>query len=131
MNPVSLDTVMLPNLLHGLNSTNFDEYYVKEAFLSSPPKSSTSGGGGGGGGGSICDDSMVYILLQGCERPDILFYCHPGEKDWRKHEFVNITESLRTMLITNGKLFIMCVSGFYLEIAIRRGSDIDDMKPLA
>ncbi|XP_026380778.1 uncharacterized protein LOC113275489 [Papaver somniferum] len=68
---------------------------------------------------------MVYVLLNGDENPDILLYCHPGEKEWRKHEFVGVSPStLPSMLYFNGKLFVMCsTDNVHLEIEIHHDSE--------
>ncbi|KAI3903588.1 hypothetical protein MKW98_032242 [Papaver atlanticum] len=77
------------------------------------------------------DDSMVYLLFK-CRgvTPDFLLFCHPGEKQWRKHEF-ELYQSSEAMLYLKSKLHVMCWNGVYLEIEIQRGSDIDDEETLA
>ncbi|KAI3927317.1 hypothetical protein MKW98_008019 [Papaver atlanticum] len=76
---------------------------------------------------------MVYILFDGGKKPDILIYCCPGEKEWRKHEFVDVGDRLlRDMLYFKGKLlYIMCNSGDLVEIEIQHGSDIGDKETLS
>ncbi|KAI3847103.1 hypothetical protein MKW92_026165 [Papaver armeniacum] len=112
---------MLPNLQH---FKELDGYRIKDCLLSSPPKSSSYGGG-------ICssgDDAMVYILYDGGESPDILIYCHPAEKQWRKHEFLDKIGRLQTMFYYRGKNEIglfkfervggslgYCLQSYYME----------------
>ncbi|KAI3932774.1 hypothetical protein MKW92_020830, partial [Papaver armeniacum] len=108
---------MLPNLQH---FKELDGYRIKDCLLSSPPKSSSYGGGNGVG--SSVDDAMVYILYDGGESPDILIYCHPGEKQWRKHEFLDKIGRLQTMFYYRGKLYIMCMNLELLEITRQYGS---------
>ncbi|KAI3927320.1 hypothetical protein MKW98_008022 [Papaver atlanticum] len=83
---------------------------------------------------------MVYILFNGGgdihEALDILIYCHPGEKEWRKHEFVNRGDyrvggrSLEKMVYVKGKLYIRRMNGDDLEIEVQHGSDIGDEETL-
>ncbi|KAI3894453.1 hypothetical protein MKW92_017641, partial [Papaver armeniacum] len=131
---------MLPNLNH---FSQLDGYHIKDCLLSSPPQSShtsTSGGDGIEGSsssnyshsGSISstssscsgddDDSMVYILYGGGKSPDILIYCHPGGKEWGKHEFVDKIGRIESMFYFKAKLYIMCLCLDLLEITIQHGS---------
>ncbi|KAI3840333.1 hypothetical protein MKW92_008809, partial [Papaver armeniacum] len=155
-NPASLETIRLPSVPDDL----VDDYLIRDVVLSSPPQiSRTSGGGDGIDGGvssssssslsrsgsnsssftgsfssdedDVDDISMVYILYYGGESPDVLLYCHPGEKQWRKHEFVDVDESLQSMFYLKDKLFIMCLSNAHIEIAIQHGSDIEDAEALS
>ncbi|OVA08899.1 Sec1-like protein [Macleaya cordata] len=72
--PVSLETIQLPNLLDWLNKT--DQYWIRDCVLSSPPKSTNSD----------YDDSMVFFLFERLNESheQILVFCRPGEdKQWR------------------------------------------------
>ncbi|MCL7048536.1 hypothetical protein MKW94_028139, partial [Papaver nudicaule] len=75
---------------------------------------------------------MVYLLFE-CRglSPDFLLYCHPGEKEWRKHELVEAFVYPEAILYLNDKVHIMCGNGIYLEIEIQRGSDMDDEESVA
>ncbi|XP_026379851.1 uncharacterized protein LOC113274672 [Papaver somniferum] len=133
-NPCSLDIIMLPNLYH------FNQLYrcpIRDCLLSSPPDQSSSCGGTGDGiegsgshnrhRGSTGDDSNVYILYYDGGSRYIILYCHAGEKQWRKHEYVDGDRDLESMFYFKGKLYIMCWYGRVLEITITNGgSDICD-----
>ncbi|KAI3944715.1 hypothetical protein MKW98_021173 [Papaver atlanticum] len=115
-NPSSLDIIMLPNLYH------FNQLHrcpIRDCVLSSPPDQSSSCSTG--------DDSNVYILYYDGGSRYIILYCHPGEKEWRKHEYADGDRELESMLYFKGKLYIMCWYGRVLEITITNGgSEICD-----
>ncbi|KAI3960968.1 hypothetical protein MKW92_008889, partial [Papaver armeniacum] len=155
-NPASLETIRLPSV-----PDLVDDYLIRDVVLSSPPQiSRTSGGGDGIDGGvssssssrlsrsgsnsssftgsfssdedDVDDNSMVYILYYGGESSDVLIYCHPGEKQWRKHEFVDVDQRLESMFFLKGKLFIMCLNHAYIEITRQHGSShIEDAEILS
>ncbi|XP_026425250.1 uncharacterized protein LOC113321580 [Papaver somniferum] len=121
-NPASLETIHLPSL-----PDLVDDHTVKDVVLSSPPQLSRN---------SCYDDnvdnaSMVYILYHCGGRRYILIYCHPGEKEWRKHEFVDVGDHLQSMFYYKGKLFVMCLNYAFIEITIQHGSGIEDTETLA
>ncbi|KAI3949021.1 hypothetical protein MKW98_021627 [Papaver atlanticum] len=119
-NPTSLEIIMLPNIDH---YNQLDGYRIQDCLLSSPPQSSSSCRISSTNGD---DGSVVYILYNGGKKPDILIYCRPGEKEWRKHEFVDVVQSLKSMFYVKGKLHIMCLCEELLEITVQCGSGIDE-----
>ncbi|XP_026440331.1 uncharacterized protein LOC113339246 [Papaver somniferum] len=72
---------------------------------------------------------MVYLLFDGGHNnvvcTDVLLFCHPGEKEWRRHE-LNVSEEPKTMLYLKNKLHIMCFNPVYYVIEVQSGSDMDD-----
>ncbi|KAI3964097.1 hypothetical protein MKW92_035895 [Papaver armeniacum] len=77
---------------------------------------------------------MVYLLFDGGSngrvRNNLLLFCHPGEKEWRRHE-LDVYEEPYTMLYLKNKLHIMCLNPVYYEIEVQGGSDTDDDETLA
>ncbi|KAI3964099.1 hypothetical protein MKW92_035897, partial [Papaver armeniacum] len=75
---------------------------------------------------------MIYFLFDGGNNgiPYTLLFCHPGEKEWRRHG-LNITHDPRSMLYLKNKLHLMCTSHLYYEIEVQGGSDMDDNETLA
>ncbi|XP_026414874.1 uncharacterized protein LOC113310418 isoform X3 [Papaver somniferum] len=131
-NPASLETIRLPMepsdlVRHGRG------YGIKDCVLSSPPQISKTSTGSSSSGKNVDFDSMVYILYVNGENLDVLVYCHPGEKKWRKHQFLggHRRDHLTSMFFFKGKLFIMCSNYGYIEVAIQHGSDIEDAETLS
>ncbi|XP_026432841.1 uncharacterized protein LOC113330201 isoform X2 [Papaver somniferum] len=142
-NPASLETIVLPSL-----PDLVEDYSIIDCVLSSPPQnsiissssnSSSSLSHCGSSSSFSCSDdednvdydSMVYILYDGDESPDVLIYCHPGEKQWRIHVFVDVGQSLESMFYFKGKLYVMCLNNVHIEIEIQYGSDTEDAEILS
>ncbi|KAI3987775.1 hypothetical protein MKX01_028509 [Papaver californicum] len=128
-NPESLETIMLPNLEPFIKPK---PKFIVDCVLSSPPhtssnsNSSSSSSSDDDGDNNAEKKSMVFFLI-GDYRSDFLIYCRPGDKEWRKHEFIGESLKPQSMFYIKWKLFIMGVCGTLLEIAIRHGcSGIDD-----
>ncbi|KAI3838221.1 hypothetical protein MKW92_028068 [Papaver armeniacum] len=133
-NPQTLDTIQLPSILRYYRTE--DMYRLKDCILTSPPQINTiirdSCCGTSSSDGDNSDrDSMVYFLFGGgilCT--DVLLFCHPGEKEWRRHE-LNVLEKPKTMLYLKNKLHIMCFNPVYYEIEVHGGSGLYDEETLA
>ncbi|KAI3881152.1 hypothetical protein MKW92_039283, partial [Papaver armeniacum] len=74
---------------------------------------------------------MVYVLFDGGSNngrfTDVLLFCHPGEKEWRRLE-LNVSEKPDSMLYLKNKLHVMCTNYVYFEIQVQ---DIDGDEILA
>ncbi|KAI3878628.1 hypothetical protein MKW98_027933 [Papaver atlanticum] len=140
-NPGSLEIIMLPNILRSLHQDSFFvSHYVRDCVLSfggtgegvegSSSSCCTSHSSSSFGSDANSNDWMDYILLnedaQENANPDILLYCHPGDREWRKHEFVDAPHTLLSMLYCNGKLYVMCSEGnIHLEIETHHPNDAE------
>ncbi|OVA04481.1 Protein of unknown function DUF295 [Macleaya cordata] len=122
-NPVTLETIQLPNLLDWLNKS--DQYKILDCVLSSPPKSSNPD-----------DDSMVFFLFERLDERDeqVLVFCRHGEdKQWRTKELTGyiLNDGLRNYVVSllcfKGKLYGMCLNFWHLEIEIQLGPKDDDV----
>ncbi|KAI3901797.1 hypothetical protein MKW98_013912 [Papaver atlanticum] len=68
---------------------------------------------------------MVFFLI-GDDGSNFFIYCSLGDKEWRKHVFVDESFNPRSMFFLKGKLFIMGMCGSLLEIAISTIDSDDD-----
>ncbi|OVA08173.1 Protein of unknown function DUF295 [Macleaya cordata] len=98
-NPVSLETIQLPTLLHWLNKS--DQYFVRDCVLSSPPTN---------------PDSMVFFLFSGDDdTSDQLVFCGIGDdKQWRTEELLSfhvINEIPRPLVLA----YFTRVEDYYVE----------------
>ncbi|KAI3975178.1 hypothetical protein MKX01_020579 [Papaver californicum] len=71
---------------------------------------------------------MVYLLFDGGN--DLLLFCHPGEKEWTRHE-LNLLHGPSSILYLKNKLHIMCLNPVYYEMQVQGGSHIGDDETLA
>ncbi|KAI3881153.1 hypothetical protein MKW92_039284, partial [Papaver armeniacum] len=131
-NPQTLDTIQLPSLLDYYETD--DKYLLKDYILTSPPQINTTISNSSSDGDNYDKDSMVYLLFDGDHNnvifTDVLLFCHPGEKEWRRHE-LNVSEKPKRMLYLKNKLHVMCGNYVYFEIQVQAGSDIDGDEILA
>ncbi|KAI3975182.1 hypothetical protein MKX01_020583 [Papaver californicum] len=119
-NPQTLDTIQLPSLVG--NYELDDTYWLTDCILTSPPQINTNSSSSDGD--NYDKDPMVYLLFDGGHDDvvsgDVLLFCHPGEKEWRRHE-LNIPELPKAMLYLKNKLHIMCFNPVYYEIEVQVG----------
>ncbi|KAI3838219.1 hypothetical protein MKW92_028066 [Papaver armeniacum] len=131
-NPQTLDTIQLPSILCYYETK--DKYWLKDCILTSPPQMNTSSSNSSSDGDNYDKDSMVYLLFDGGHNnvgcTDLLLFCHPGEKEWRRHE-LNGSHDPRCMLYLKNKLHIMCFNPVYYVIEVQGGSAMDDDETLA
>lgn len=137
-NPQTLDNIPLPSLLRYYKTE--DKCCLKDCILTSPPQintsiSNSSNSSSSSSDGDNCDtDSMVYLLFDGGHSnvsfTCVLLFCHPGEKEWRRHE-LDAMHDPKTMLYLKNKLYIMCSNPVYYEVEVRGGTDMDDEEILA
>ncbi|OVA01301.1 Protein of unknown function DUF295 [Macleaya cordata] len=102
-NPVSLETIQLPNLLPWINKNT--KYHIRDSVLSSPPSNSDG-------------NSMAFFLFAGDERPEyILLCCRPGvDKQWKAVAFPIGKGIVRGVFCFEGKLHISCYYDGHIEI---------------
>ncbi|MCL7038732.1 hypothetical protein MKW94_013448, partial [Papaver nudicaule] len=119
---------------HFSTKTDDYKYCLKDCILTSPPQICSSSNSSNSDGDNYDKESMVYLLFDGGHTnewfTDVLLFCHPGEKEWRRYE-LNTYEKPQSMLYLKNKLHIMCINYIYLEIQVQGGSDVDDDETLA
>ncbi|XP_026406557.1 uncharacterized protein LOC113301938 isoform X2 [Papaver somniferum] len=136
-NPQTLDAVQLHSILHYYET---DKYCLQGCILTSPPhlnttiSNSSSSSNNSSDGDNYDKDYMVYLLFDGghnnVDFTYVLLFCHPGEKEWRRHELI-VSEEPQRMLYLKNKLLVMCSKYVYFRIDVQDGSDIDDDETLA
>ncbi|KAI3928505.1 hypothetical protein MKW98_024106 [Papaver atlanticum] len=117
-NPVSFETIRLPDIDRQSFSTKSKQYFLFDLVLSSPPPST-----------SVSDpdnlDCVVYLLFkrvnyrENSEDMHVLAFCRPGDKQWRtKVLFVTAPHdyyfrlSIESLLCFRGELYAFCVANF-------------------
>ncbi|KAI3964096.1 hypothetical protein MKW92_035894, partial [Papaver armeniacum] len=133
-NPQTLDKIQLPSILHYYETE--DKYRLKDCILTSPPRLNTSNSNSSNSsdGDNYDRDSVVYFLFDGGHNKgdftDVLLFCHPGEKEWRRYQ-LNVSEKPKKMLYLKNKLHVMCSNYVYFEIQVQGASDMDGVETLA
>ncbi|XP_026396476.1 uncharacterized protein LOC113291121 [Papaver somniferum] len=110
-NPVTLQTIQLPNLLSWITKPN--AYQLFDCILSSPP-------GGAHKGGDNPVPVVLFLFRQEDEGFDhVLAFCNRGDKQWRtqllSRDIINIKQ-LVSLHCFRGKLYAMGLDKVHLEI---------------
>ncbi|KAI3845120.1 hypothetical protein MKX03_019787 [Papaver bracteatum] len=129
-NPVSSETIRLPNIDRQSFSTKSKQYFLYDLVLSSPPLQSTTTDPDNLG-------CVVYLLFNRVNHPKahedkhVLAFCRPGDKQWRT-KVLSFTApgndrkilSIESLLCFRGKLYAFCKNslerGWVIQIEIQK-----------
>ncbi|KAI3921718.1 hypothetical protein MKW92_031431 [Papaver armeniacum] len=114
-NPVSSETIELPNLDRLSFSNKSEQLYMFDLVLSSPPVASTFNS-------DIDNGCVVFLIFRGINDlgevsrdKHILVFCRPGDKHWRTKELDgrfnpvgDFSEFIKSLLCFQGKLYAFC-----------------------
>lgn len=114
-NPLSLETIQLPNLkdlLHPIYDD--DEFSIQDGVLSSPPLKIS--------GTNLVNDneSMVYFLVLG--RVNLIMYCRIGDTKWTTLEIpkgIVAGKDMASLIYFKGKLYVMCCNDHF-QLVVER-----------
>ncbi|XP_026449192.1 uncharacterized protein LOC113349430 [Papaver somniferum] len=106
-NPVSMESVKLPNLFQWLT-----DYHFYNCVLTLPMSNNIK-------------ESMVYFLLEHhTTSENLLVYSHPGAKQWQSkcldEYYEDLSRFVRSFHYLKGKLYILCYSEWHIEIEINQ-----------